>query len=44
MNLIEIFHEWLDSLYYEGYSQQIAVEYPELYEWEYLLFMEIYVY
>ena len=42
MNLIEIFHEYLDAIFYEGYSLQIAEDYPELYEWEYLVFIEIY--
>ena len=42
MNWEEVFQDWLDSIFYKGYSQQIAVEYPELYEWEYLQFIEIY--
>jgi hypothetical protein len=32
--LIEIFHEFLDSIYYEGYAEHIAENMPNLYAYE----------
>lgn len=37
--MIEILNEYLDSIYYEGYAEQLATENPQAYEHEMELFM-----
>jgi len=35
MNLVEIFIEFLDSIYYQGYTLDLAKNYPDRYYWEF---------
>ena len=42
MNWLEIFFEWLDSLYYQGFASQLQKEEPERFQWEYENFLETY--
>jgi len=35
MNLLELFIEFIDSIYFPGYAEQIAEDDPEKFSWEY---------
>lgn len=40
--MVEIFNEFLDSLYWEGYARQLAAENPERYDFELNQFLNNY--
>ena len=40
MNLVEIFIEFMDSIYYQGYAKELAENYPDRYLWEYEQFKD----
>ena len=42
MKWLEIFIEWLDSLYYQGFASQLQSDDPERFQWEYDHFIENY--
>lgn len=42
MNLIEIFHEYLDHLYWDGYALFLKKEKPDWYVYELTEFAKIY--
>ena len=44
MNLIEIFHEYLDQLYWTGYAEFLLQNDAKTYQFEYEIFSHIYDY
>ena len=42
MNLIEIFHEYLDQLYWKGYAEYLFLYDVKTYRFEFNLFLHIY--
>ena len=42
MNLIEIFHEYLDQLYWDGYADYLLQNDEKTYQFEYDQFSRIY--
>lgn len=40
--MIEAFHDYLDSLYFEGYARQLAEQFPERYNYELNEFLNAY--
>lgn len=41
-NIVEVFIEHLDNIFYEGYAYQLAAENPEAYTFEFNQFMDSY--
>ena len=42
MKMLEIFIEWLDNIYFQGYAAQLSKDDPDAYAWEYHHFIENY--
>ena len=40
--LVELFIEYLNSLFFEGYAETLAITDPESYNFQFALFSEIY--
>jgi len=40
MNLYELFIEFIDSIYYAGYAEQLSESDPEKFTWEYQEFVQ----
>lgn len=39
MNLLELFIEFIDDIYFPGYAEQISEEDPEKFKWEFREFV-----
>lgn len=42
MDIVTVFIDYLDSLFYKGYAEQLAEENPTAYNWEFNEFCNIY--
>lgn len=38
-NTYEIFAEHLDNIYFDGYAEQLAIEYPDRFDFELIQFL-----